>query len=286
MINENFAALILTNRRPNKVKTIKTLKKHGYTGRFFLVVDDQDPTIDEYIKNYGKESVIVFDKNKVASETDEFDNTGNMGVIIYARNACFEIAKNLGLEYFIQLDDDYSAFDYRLFIDKAIVKPIKDMDNVFSNSIAYFKSINALTICFGQGGDFIGGLDDGKRIFRASKRKAMNTFICSVNRPFKFIGRINEDVNTYTSIQSKGDLFLAIENVSITQATTQKTKGGMTEAYKANGTYVKSFYSVICSPSSVRISMIGETKRRIHHNINWSLAVPVVIDPEHQKPDY
>ena len=27
--------------------------------------------------------------------------------IVYARNACFDLAKDLGITYFIQLDDDY-----------------------------------------------------------------------------------------------------------------------------------------------------------------------------------
>ncbi len=32
---------------------------------------------------------------------------------------------------------------------------------------------------------------------------------------------------------------------------TQQTTGGMTEAYQENGTYVKSFYSVMHMPSAV-----------------------------------
>lgn len=283
MINENFAALILTNRRPNKVKTIKALKKHGYTGRFFLVVDDQDPTIDEYIKNYGKESVVVFDKMEADRMTDSFTNHHDLRSTVYVRNMFWDIARKLGLEYFIQLDDDYSAFEYRLFIDKAIVKPVKNIDNIINESVKYLKSINAACLCFGQGGDFIGGLDDGKSIFRASKRKAMNTFICHVDRPIEFLGRMNEDVNTYVNWGSKGDLFLTAENISIVQSSTQQVKGGMSETYLENGTYIKSFYTVMCNPSSVRISMIGETKRRIHHNIDWSLTVPVIIDPKYQK---
>lgn len=55
-----------------------------------------------------------------------------------------------------------------------------------------------LTLAIGQGGDYIGGekatrFNDGIQ----PMRKAMNSFICSVDRPFQFIGRINEDVNTY-----------------------------------------------------------------------------------------
>ena len=108
-------------------------------------------------------------------------------------------------------------------------------------------------------------------------RKCMNSFICSTKRPFKFIGRINEDVNTYTHEQSKGLLMGTIPMVSLTQKTTQKNKGGMTDIYLDNGTYVKSFYTVIFSPSCCTIKPMGDTNKRLHHSINWENAVPKII---------
>lgn len=64
-----------------------------------------------------------------------------------------------------------------------------------------------LTLAIGQGGDYIGGekatrFNDGIQ----PMRKAMNSFICSVDRPFQFIGRINEDVNTYVLLGSRGGI--------------------------------------------------------------------------------
>lgn len=73
--------------------------------------------------------------------------------------------------------------------------------------------------------------------FHASwvKRKAMNSFICSVDRPFSFMGRINEDVNTYTNLGRCGELFMTIGAVQLGQKQTQKNSGGMTELYLDSG---------------------------------------------------
>ncbi|MWE22378.1 DUF1367 family protein [Escherichia coli] len=68
------------------------------------------------------------------------------------------------------------------------------------------------------------------------KRKAMNSFICSVDRPFSFMGRINEDVNTYTNLGRCGELFMTIGAVQLGQKQTQKNSGGMTELYLDSGT--------------------------------------------------
>lgn len=279
----DFAVFILTHGRPDEVITFDTLKKQGYTGRIYIVIDNEDNTADRYSCKFGPENVVMFDKKAISKTFDEADNFNNRKTIIYARNACFNIAKNLGIKYFLELDDDYTAFDFRLFIDKAIVKPVKNLDTLFENILKYYKSISALSICMAQGGDFIGGIDNGKELYRFSKRKAMNTFFCSTDRPFKFSGRINEDVNTYTWYQSKGNLFLTIPYCSITQKQTQKTKGGMTETYLDGGTYIKTFYTILFAPSSVKAKMMNATNRRIHHSIIWDNAVPCIIDEKYRK---
>lgn len=86
--------------------------------------------------------------------------------------------------------------------------------------LAYYESIPALSIAMSQGGDFLG--DNGGHASWV-KRKAMNSFICSVERPFSFMGRINEDVNTYTNLGRRGELFMTIGAVQLGQKQTQKT---------------------------------------------------------------
>lgn len=115
------------------------------------------------------------------------------------------------------------------------------------------------------------------RAYAKKKRKAMNTFFCSVDRPFQFVGRINEDVNTYVSLGAVGEIFMTLTNICITQNQTQKTKGGMTEVYLNSGTYLKSFYSVMFAPSAVQIAVMGDKEKRIHHRVNWKFAAPLII---------
>ena len=133
-----------------------------------------------------------------------------------------------------------------------------------------------------QGGDFIGGASSGT-FKKGILRKAMNSFVCSVDRPFRFVWRINEDVNTYTLLGSRGKLLFTLTNVSLVQTQTQHNKGGMTGTYLDSGTYVKSFYTVIYMPSCVTVRIMGDKHKRIHHNISWNNCVPCIIDEKYKK---
>ena len=60
----NFAALIITHGRPNSIFTDATLRRQGYTGEIFYVVDDEDETGVDYVKKYGTENVLFFCKKE------------------------------------------------------------------------------------------------------------------------------------------------------------------------------------------------------------------------------
>ena len=282
MLND-FCAFILTHGRPDNVITYNTLLRHGYTGPIYIVIDNEDKTANRYYELFG-DKVVMFDKLSVAKSIDEGDNFDDRRAIIYARNACFDIAKKLGYTYFIELDDDYVDFMYKLDSNYESInkEDIKKLDNIFGYLLDYYKSINAASIAIAQGGDFLGG-KDGNAAKHPRFRKCMNSFICSTNRQFQFNGRINEDVNTYTNLASRGSLFLSIPNVALQQKATQANKGGMTEIYLNNGTYVKSFYTVMYQPSSVCIKMMISNHPRLHHSISWGNTVPMIISEEYKK---
>lgn len=280
MMMNNFAAFILTHGRPNNIKTYDTLRKAGYTGKIYLVCDDEDKTLNDYKNKY--KNVLVFNKDEIKKEIDVCDNFNNRKVILYARNACFNLAKQIGVDYFVELDDDYTMFEIKYIEDKKLKsKRIKNLDKIFKLMIEFLNNTNITTVAFGQGGDFVGGIygcfTDG------IKRKAMNSFFCKTNNPFKFLGSINEDVNTYTLLGSQGKLFLTILNIALEQIQTQANKGGMTEVYLDNGTYLKSFYSVMVMPSAVKIGLMGNCNMRIHHKIKWNNCVPKIINEKYKK---
>lgn len=281
---DTFAAFILTHGRADNVKTINTLRKHGYTGRIVLVVDDEDKQQDEYKMRYPG-MVEVFSKPEIRKRIDTFDNIPNNLTILHPRNACFDIAERLGIKTFVQLDDDYSSFMSRYVKDDKLKgQYVKDLDGVFNAISNFFWSTNVTSIALAQGGDFIGGAEKLLTDKAPAFRKAMNSFFCSPERRFWFISRMNEDVSTYTTLGSRGNLFLTTFAVMLTQAQTQSQSGGLTEMYLQHGTYVKSFYTVLTMPSSVKVGAItGVTNPRIHHKIDWDKTVPKIINGKHKK---
>lgn len=281
---EDFCAFILTHGRPENVITYKTLKCLGYTGKIYLVVDDEDSSLPLYREKYG-EQVLVFSKDEVAKGFDLADTFHEKkGAVIFARNACFELAKRVGCNHFIQLDDDYTDFVIRVMSQGKLLARYASLDQIFAAVFHYYRSIPALSVALAQGGDFIGGVNS--QMFRNGyrmKRKAMNSFFCSLDRPFQFVGRINEDVNTYTTLGSRGALFLTIPHFQLSQKQTQANAGGMTGTYLENGTYFKSFYSVMMQPSSVKIALMGDHHKRIHHRVYWDKCVPKIINQKYKK---
>ena len=280
---DDFCAFILTHGRPNNVKTLRTLDQQGYTGKVYLVVDDQDSTLPEYIERYG-DKVLVFQKEEVAAYTDEGDNFRNRKVILYARNVCFDLAEKVGCRRFIQLDDDYTGFRFKFNGKRQYGSwKIKDLDRVLSEMLEYFEATPILTLAMSQGGDHIGGYVANDKKSINTKRKAMNSFICSTDRPFKFFGSINEDVNAYSSMSRRGDIFLTLMGLELMQTPSQTSASGMSDIYREGGTYVKSFYSVMYAPSCVVVKNIVAGFKRIHHKVDWSLAAPKIVREDHRK---
>jgi len=274
-MDNNFAVFILTHGRPNQVKTLKLIKARGYTGKVYFIVDNEDKCVQEYQNNFGVESVKVFDKKAMADSIDEGNNFDERRTITHARNACFDIAEQLGIEYFIQLDDDYYSLGYRYDTGE---KKINNLDKVFEIMLDFYKSVNIKSIAFSQGGDHIGGFQGIKL-----KRKCMNSFICSTKRKFQFVGAMNEDVNTYTTLGSRGDIFFTFTNINLSQDDTQSKSNGITDMYLRFGTYSKSFTTCMMHPSGTRVSIMNTKHKRIHHSIRWNNTTPMILDPKHKK---
>lgn len=286
-MRDDFCVFILTHGRPDNVKTFASLAYAGYTGKTFLVVDNEDSTIPEYVARFGHENVLVFDKAAVASKTDSGDNFPGRKAILYARNVCFDLAEKVGCRYFVQFDDDYTSFFLRVnSLGRYGSFRIKStMDDVFCAFLDFFESVPALTVAFSQGGDWIGGFQATKH---GLKRKAMNSFFCSTDRRFDFVGKLNEDVNTYTSKGRAGALFLTVMQMQLNQAQTQSQKGGLTEAYLDGGTYLKTFYTVLYALSCAKVSTLSDPRSphsRIHHSIDWNATAPKIVSESLRKAE-
>ena len=290
MTARNFAVFILTHGRADSVYTFKTLRQQGYTGKIYLLCDDEDKQISKYKNLYGLDTVIVFNKQDAINKTDSGDNFKKRNSVVYARNINFKIAADLGLTHFWQLDDDYTRFDYSLNEEMQYTtsnNKIGKLDDILAVMVDFIETTPFHSIAFAQGGDFIGG-EGCTLLSRMRKdeiyRKVMNSFLFKVDRPVQFMGRINEDVNMYVEWGRRGVLFMTSPQLRLQQVVTQQNAGGLTEIYLELGTYTKSFYTVMYAPSCVKISEVGTTDRRIHHQVMWKYAVPKILDQSHRKP--
>lgn len=226
-MRNDFVALILTHGRADNVKTYDSLRKHGYTGRIVLVIDNEDDQADEYYSIYGKEDVVMFNKAEKAKVCDVGDNFGKRNVVLFARNSCHEIARQLGYRYFIELDDDYASFSFRhdsqwVFREKNTYQ----LDGVFEMMVWFLQRDERIkAVCMTQHGDYVGGAGGSFGDIKLH-RKAMNAFVCDVERPFQFYGYLNEDTTTYTLLGGRGDIFFTLPTICLGQAQTQLQRGG------------------------------------------------------------
>lgn len=272
----DYCIFILTHKNVDNV-TIKTLRQTNVKAPIYFVVDDKDPCLEEYKKVYG-DSVQVFSKDYYKGKFDMMDNFNFDKVVVFARNACFDIAEKLGFKYFIEMDDDYHEFAFRFPHQKWCHVRDGDFDGILNVYFDFYKQFEKLKIlAFMSGGDF-SELYNGVVL-----RKAMNVMFFSTDRRVEFKGRINEDVNTYSRINNLGDICISFPMIAFNQKRTQHGEG-LTDAYLNYGTYVKSFYSVMQCPSFIKISVLNGTQyKRIHHNINKDFGIVKIISGRYKK---
>lgn len=292
MVRDSFATFILSHGRVDNFVTLNTLKKAGYTGKWYILLDDEDEQIDRYKEKFGEEHIKIFSKSETINDFDIMDNFDGNKVIVYARNALNKIAKEMGLEYFWELEDDYGEMNARIPIGEHLpIIQLRDLDSIIEAFLDYLDRTNCKTIAWAQTGEMMGGLH-GNVWKNQIKRKAMNTFFFKVdNAPTtpgdRFIGRMNDDVNWYVDAGKRGEVILQTALITLTQEETQQSKSGNTIAYRGMGTYVKSFYSILTRPDCVKISILfsnhSVSHPRIHHKIDWEKCVPKIVSDRFKK---
>jgi hypothetical protein len=215
----------------------------------------------------------------VGEKIDEGDQAHGRASILWARAANAEIAKRLGYDYVIQLDDDYTDFAYRGFGMKHgeyrwAKWGIRSLDRVLEAMVDFVHNTGITTLAMSQGGDHFcrkSGLG----------RKAMNSLVFHVDRPPQFKGRLNDDVNTYVTDGNRGSIFFTYYGLQLEQMATQNNAGGMSDLYRKEGTYAKSAFTLLYAPSCVKLKMMGPVSPRLHHLVKWKFAVPKILSETH-----
>lgn len=246
---------IITYKRPHTIKTINTLKSAGFTGEYYLVMSDDDPTINEYKEIYGEEKIKVFSKKEIEKIVDTQDNFGIYTSSLYARQFCTEYAKENGIDYFCVLDDDCIGARFRFERDGHLKSiPIKNLDEVFEATRKFLALPNVTTISASIGGAFVGGLNS--RPFKEQLyRDGVNSWFQDSNKYIKYSGTAQEDLNIQLLNSPRGMNFFAIANFTLDFEPYygNPSGGGMCDTYSKLNLYTRQFYSLMLAVSAVKL---------------------------------
>ena len=275
MESKDFAVFILSHGRADTISTYRALRDGGYTGRTYVVIDNEDDQEELYRQKFG-DDIIQFDKRDYLEKTDLGDLDTDRRIGVFARNFIQDEAKRLGYKFHLQLDDDVHGFTYR-FAQGKVLRALhcSHLDEVFSGMVEYMKETPITSLSFALSAYNMGGVDGS--IKDGMTRKTMTTFLMRADDVQYFHMRMNDDITTSLINGMRGKLYYSYLPIEVEVDKTQVKAGGMTDIYQKNGTYRKSFYSVMCCPSCVKVSAMGITDYRIHHTISWNNAVPKLL---------
>lgn len=282
---DNFATFIISHGRPADIPTLKNLEKCGYTGKTYIVVDDQDKCLEEY-KQYYNDSVLVFNKQYYVDNAVSFSCEPLVNVAVHARNAVEDMAKRLGLEYFLLLDDDIINFQFKFVIGNKLNR-IKafDLDNIIHMYIDYMNKSNIATIGLANGGYFLGGnILTFTNPSYAKFRLLSNAFLRKVSYEVKWAPDMCEDFITSIVENRKGNIWISLPFLScdckVQGMNKKKVDGGNSNVYIEKGNYGVVIYSVLNLPDCYKLNY---DKKLWFKCTSYDLTVPKIISSKYKK---
>ena len=251
-MTKKFAVFILTHGRPNNQLTVKSLQDVGYTGEWYLVVDDQDNTFDEYVKVWGADRVILFNKDYFIRNTDTGLHTPVPKFAVFARNAIEHIAKEMGYKTFMMLDDDITKFRIRLPVGDSLksFQFTTQFNSIIEDSVDYVLSCDIACLGLGFCNLYIGGVGNFNKE-NPRQRLCAEAFIRNTSHPISWRLNMVEDLITSIDAAMTGEVwfqFLPIQcEIKMSEGAVD---GGNSDVYRQFGMYRISFMPVIAYPSS------------------------------------
>lgn len=251
----NHAVFIISHERADTLTTWQCLKRSGYTGPIYIVIDNRDSQQDKYKANYG-DAVLVFDKDDYAW-VDVGDNQNNLNSPVVPKAAVFDFAKKLGAENVVICDDDIEDFRLRCYDDAGHLKKYKTqsyrvMDSLF-DACFEFMSCSKTNIVMSFLPIEKMFPDTMKKIIR----QGTNVFLFKTSFGFRFRGRFYDDGIFSFEQNYTGNVVLTAQEVNFESKTFESSNntGGLNEAYSKTSGYARRFYHLMASPSDAPMSV-------------------------------
>tara|TARA_R100001143_G_scaffold48173_1_gene43123 strand:+ start:399 stop:1310 length:912 start_codon:yes stop_codon:yes gene_type:complete len=264
--------------RPDNIKTAKYFIKKGYEAKkIHIFIDDEADDRLEYKEAARKLgfNLYVFSM-EIARERFDYIHRASVSrrSAGQARNMFYDFAKELGLDFYLVMDDDTTGFEIRPYGVYNRIANIDEIQLVF-NGIRDFMNKHKIGV-FGlsQTGDMF-----ARTNAKLLRGKVMNTtfidtrFICRGER-----GIQDNDTSQFVGLMNEGYFTGSLASGLVLKQTSSATaSGGLTEIYNECKLLNKSLIVPIQFPSLCHAEKQKKNGGRLHHRINNRYLAPRII---------
>lgn len=281
-MTNKFAVFILTHGRPHNQLTVKTLQDLGYTGEWYLVVDDQDDTYEEYKRVWGQDKVILFKKNYFIDRTETGLRTPVPKFAVFARNAIEYIASDLDYDAFMMLDDDITKMRVRLPEGDSLrsYQFNGNFNEILDKAVNFVLDCDIACMGLGFCNLYIGGVENFNKE-TPRQRLCAEAFIRNTAHPISWRLNMVEDLITSIDAAISGDVwfqFLPIQcEIKMSEG---EVDGGNSDVYRQLGMYKISFMPVIAYPAS---NAVRTGKKAWASTTSPDKCIPKIISSRYRK---
>ena len=283
-MRKDFAIFILTHERPDKQSTLSNLIMQGYTGDWYLVVDDEDKSIDKYIENFGEEKILKFNKQSFINMTDTGQQVPSRACIVYAKNFVEYYVKEFATQYkyYVLADDDITRFRFRYFENDKLKSLVMNhnIDQAFEAYIDFMEKGQFAAISPGTVQYFLVGFDILEPEYVMRRRVCYNFVFRNRDYPVDWKFAMNEDSVTAIQQNKLGQRWLQVPFFQVDIVPISTAPGGMKETYDNMGTYERVMYIVMSSPDSCSVM---EYKEEFLLRLNRDNAFAKIISGKYKK---
>ena len=269
---------IASYHRPENLKTVYLFLSLGWEPKKITVFID-DETDDKFL--YEKEcarlgiNLHVFSMDEARKRYDNVHRPSisrrNVG---QAQNMMQEYAKERGIDFYLEQDDDSVSFEIKKFGRYVRVADAETILKVFEDIEAFMRKRRIGLFGLSQTGDYIGGDNKSHYI-----RKVMNTkfyLLPYLNRGEK--GVLDVDTSQYVGLWNEGYFTgSCADGVVLHQMSSATQVGGLTDTYVENKLLKKSLVTVIQYPSAIVATKQVKNGGRLHHLINYRYLAPRLL---------
>lgn len=276
-----FAVFICTHGRPDRQYTLQTLRKSGYTGKVYLVLDDEDETEQEYRNLYPEDDILMFDKQSFIETSDTGTIENQRKCILYAKNACEEFAKHLELPAFVIADDDILKLRYRYIEDKKLKTAdiTTDLDSVIDVYVDIMLTCDMAATGFGFAQFYFTGVNSFSPDNIQKYRVPYNFVFRNSKFEVDWKSWFGEDIVTAVYWGRVGQLWTAIPHVQQEIVALASADGGMKDTYDSNSDIRLAMQNVMYLPAELKPFFY---KGKFMASIKRENAFPKLISSRYQ----